>query len=134
LVEITRPKSKRCEGTFISKMLVTGKFECSFDVVTVETSHNSNTYNALHVLEAKNYLVRMIEFELVNGDIPDDKIFRQVDAMVKLNSNLVLRYVTSWFEAVDRSKKDVGGSDRIALYIQSEACDGISLRELMNMR
>jgi hypothetical protein len=135
-LELIRGSNKRCELSFIKKILVSGKFKASFEVVEeTSTTPSSLLYKARHIIEARHYLVRKVIFSLVDGVIPDDKIFRQVDSMIKLNSKYLLRYVTSWFEAELENEEDtLNENSQIALYIQSEASEGISLRDLLNVR
>jgi hypothetical protein len=68
-LQLIRSKSKRCSLAFISKILVTGKFAASFDVIEETTTDSTALYKAIHVIEAKTYTVRKIIFELENGAI-----------------------------------------------------------------
>ena len=64
-----------------------------------------------------------------DDNLSDERSFREVDSMLKLNSKYVLRYVTSWFEEIKEPDEPT-----INFYIQSEDSEGITLKELLNTR
>ncbi|OMJ68409.1 hypothetical protein SteCoe_34149 [Stentor coeruleus] len=88
-------------------------------------------YLAEHKLDKENYLVKAIPLHLGSCDnLAEQKLFKEVNEIKKLNCRHIARYVTCWIE--ESCYYSLNQTSEILLYVQMEYIKGIPLREWLN--
>jgi len=91
----------------LEKMLLDGKYRTSFKQMEMLGAGGFGmVYKVKHYLEKQFYAVKIVQLSLSQDAIQSRRLFREIDAMTRMNDSRVVRYVTCWLESLD-DKQDI---------------------------
>ena len=135
-------------------MLLNGKYSTSFKQLEILGAGGFGVvYKVKHYLEKQFYAVKIVPLNLSQEAIQTRLLFREIDAMTRMNDSRVVRYVTCWLESLDdkldilemfgsdeesdmspeseADYDDAGSEHKVGMFIQMEFVSGETLKSFI---
>jgi serine/threonine protein kinase len=89
----------------VAKHLIDGKYLTSFKQKEILGYGGFGVvYKVLHKLEKQEYAVKIVPLNFYSEAMVTRSLFREIDAMLRMNNERVVRYVTCWLESFENLK------------------------------
>lgn len=97
----TRPTCAHIDDKF-EDMLLTGKYRTSFKQIRlIGAGGFGQVFEVKHHLERKLYAVKIVPLSVSSEAVCSRKLFREIDAMTRMNNSRIVHYVTCWLESLE---------------------------------
>ena len=133
-------------------MLLTGKYRTSFKQIRlIGAGGFGQVFEVKHHLERKHYAVKIVPLSVSSEAVCSRKLFREIDAMTRMNNSRIVHYVTCWLESLENQPELIATQDsdedsesesysvvsepypeigsQIAMFIQMEFVEGSTLKQ-----
>ncbi len=97
----------RQQDFLISRYLETGRFKNKFETICeVGRGGFGTVYKVRYLLDNNIYAIKKVKLHLGHKEtLKDHKVYREIQAITMLDPKHIIRYYTSWVEALDDEER-----------------------------